>query len=148
MDSDTMFGRDTEELWRNNTKKVNTRDRTALSEMYGAPVDVVDDWADLIEKTASQILTLRDLESGDKITIESTNYTEELSLEFETETRLDDQNDVYQFSDLDENEDRVIQIVIDYEGAHTSEIEVYVPYVTAIIIEGISLGDVETMTVE
>ena len=148
MEPDTMLGRDTEDRWRNNTATLNTDDRSDLSEIYGTSEDVMGRWFDLIEKTADQILTLRDLESGDEITIESTNHTGEISLEFESETRLSDQNDVYQFSDLAEDEERTIHIVVDYDGAHTSEINVYIPYVTAIVIDGISLGDVETMTVE
>jgi len=150
-DDESMYGTDLEEEWRNNAEQFQSQLDSgvdvSLASLYDAPEHVTADNQELITNTASQMVTLRNLDPGDQIVIETTNSSETIRLELVSiSTRSSKQNEVYEFTDVEK--DRNIHIVFDYEGAYTSIVPVYVPYVTAVVIDGISLGDVETLTVE
>jgi hypothetical protein len=140
-DEGEMKGTDLEDEWRDSPK---TFIDASLTDLYC--VDSMDKRG-FIRSTAVAICNLQNLESGDVLTVRSTNYDSELELEFQDASEFEDGNYVYEFTPTNYDAE-VIHIVIDFEGAYTSIIDYYVPYVTVINPDGISLGDVTSMEAE
>lgn len=139
--SEEMHGQDLEDVWRNSPEKFTVDSSSSLESLYST--DHVSDKSSFIQKTAEQICMLQSLNEGDKIRVTSTNYEDGgFTLHYRGAEEAEGGNYVYGF---DSEEHTEIQIVIDFEGAYTSIIDYYVPYVTAIIVGGGTLGDIETM---
>lgn len=123
-----MFGKDLEDTWRNDPKTFVDGD---IEDMYG--IELSDDERRLIRDTANKLHKLDTCSVGDRLTVVGSNG------DWEVTGEIEEIGDRWWFLVGEESEN--VEIVIDFEGAHTSLVRIYVPYIN-MRVDDISAGDV------